>query len=55
MICIQIREKKKHETNIPFRALAELKSVGLTYPGLRQDRVWVHEGQVNVRRDDVLG
>lgn len=28
------------------RALAALKTVGLTYPGLRQDRVWVHEGQV---------
>jgi len=28
------------------RALADLKSVGLTYPGLRQDRVWIHEGQV---------
>jgi len=28
------------------RALADLKSVGLTYPGLRQDRVWIREGQV---------
>jgi len=28
------------------RALAALQSVGLTYPGLRQDRVWIQDGQV---------
>jgi len=28
------------------RALSALKSVGLAYPGLRQDRVWIHNGQV---------
>jgi len=28
------------------RALAALKSVGLSYPGLRQDRVWIQDGQV---------
>lgn len=30
------------------RALAALKSVGLAYPCLRQDRVWIHNGQVTL-------
>jgi len=30
------------------RALAALKSLGLAYPGLRQDRVWIHDGQVTL-------
>ena len=29
-----------------FRALADLTRAGLSYPGLRQDRVWVQDGQV---------
>ena len=31
-----------------YRALAALNSVGLSYPGLRQDRVWIQDGQVPV-------
>ena len=33
-----------------YRALAALNSVGLSYPGLRQDRVWIQDGQVPVSR-----
>ena len=34
-----------------FRALADLTRAGLSYPGLRQDRVWVQDGQVEADQD----